>query len=135
MNEDYDDEFEDDEDEDAHLSIFAIALREVNLNKRWRKRETGRKGTASRDVTIGGVKCSADVYLGLERNMRGFVFVDIAYQGISGKAKCETFDGCPPEFECWDYWDMAVKDLYQRSEAFRRDSGFASENDLPVSPW
>lgn len=131
MSEDYDDEFEDDE---SHISIFTVALRQFNQH-RWRKRDTHRVGAARRVVMIGGVKCSANVHLGLQRSMLGFVFVDIAYQGISGNAKWEHFDGCPPEFECWEYWDRAVRDLYKRSEAFRRDSGFASENDLPVSPW
>lgn len=136
MIEDYDDNFEDfdeEEDEDAHLSIVALALREARPYERLRKSEPGRSGRASRNVMVDGVECSASVSVAVDRPMTGFVHVEITYQEISGVAHFQNIEGWPSEYDCWDAWDVAVENLAERSEAFRRDCKSNPEQHKPVS--
>jgi hypothetical protein len=136
MRNDYDDDYEDDEDdekEDAHLNIVALALREARENERRQKRGAASDGWVNRKVMVHGVECFASFGVGVDRNVSGFVRVEIAYQGVSGVSYYCSFKGWPMECECWRLWDMTVYKLLQQSEAFRRDCNLVPARPVPVS--
>ena len=133
---DCDGDEKDDEDVNAHLSVVALARHEARSWGMVRQHEVRCSGWASRIVSLCGVACyaSVSVSVGVHRRMHGHVHVEITYQGISGLAHFGSFDGWPSECDCWEIWDVALQDLYKRSEAFRRDCSFNPARHFPDWP-
>lgn len=131
----YDDPCEDDkkEDRDANLGIFELALRNAHRDEQLRPGGLWCTGRASRDVWVDGLECFASLSVGIDYRRLGYVHVEIRYEDDTGCARTDSVDGWPSEFDCQMLWDMAVENLAEQTEAFRKDRDFVPIQPMPVS--